>query len=62
MKQGVIGASKQPRRKRQIAMPVKLLQAAVIMRIAPQAITKHEMTVPTGSRWAIRFAGYSQKR
>jgi hypothetical protein len=30
--------SKQPRRKRQIAMPVKLVQAAVIMRMAPHAI------------------------
>ena len=36
--EGGLVHSKQPRRKRQMARPVKLLQAAVIMRMEPQAI------------------------
>lgn len=41
MKQGVMGASKTPRRKRHIASPVKLLHDAVIIRILP-----HDMMHP----------------
>jgi alpha-beta hydrolase superfamily lysophospholipase len=62
MKQGVIGASKTPNKKRQIDKPAKFWQAAVIMRIAPQEMTQPDTTLAILVLCAKYDQGYSAAR
>jgi hypothetical protein len=62
MKQGVMGASKTPSRKRQIASPVKLLQEAVIIKILPHEITQPDTTLAIRVLCARYDHGYSASR
>jgi hypothetical protein len=58
----VIGASNTPSKNRQIAIPVKLLDAAVIINMAPHAIIFPETTFAILVFCARNVHGYSASR